>query len=103
MIGSDTAYVGFTGATGDSSFWELQDVTGWTFTSTEPLPGAPDDSARTVRLRSEIDLSWTSNSYNETGFAVERSTDGVNFTQIGTTTTRLSGHRAGRSGRTTTA
>ncbi len=39
-IGSDTAYVGFTAATGDSNYWELQDVTNWIFTSTEPLPGA---------------------------------------------------------------
>ena len=86
VIGSDTAYVGFTGSTGDSDYWELQDVTSWTFTSTEPLPGAPTNLQAARSSASEIDLSWTSNSYNETGFAIERSTDGVNFTQIGTTT-----------------
>ena len=86
-IGSDTAYIGFTAATGDSSFWELQDVTGWTFTSKEPLPGAPNDLREKGSSGSEIDLAWTSNSYNEDGFAVERSSDGVHFTQIGTTTT----------------
>src|SRR5262249_5636856 len=37
-------------------------------------------------ISSEIDLSWTSNSYNETGFAIYRSPDGLNYTQIGTTT-----------------
>ncbi|QEH37254.1 Legume lectin domain protein [Aquisphaera giovannonii] len=85
LIGSDTAYVGFTGSTGDDGFWELQDILDWTFTSTEPLPGAPTAVRGTNPSSSEIDLSWTSNSYNETGFAIERSTDGENFTQVGTT------------------
>ena len=39
-------------------------------------------SAKTVSS-SEIDLSWTDNSSNETGFYVERSTDNVSFSQIG--------------------
>ena len=85
IIGTDTAYAGFTGSTGDGGYWELQDITGWTFTSTEPLPGAPTNLQATNPSASEIDLSWTSNSYNESGFAIERSTDGINFTQIGTT------------------
>lgn len=29
-----------------------------------------------------VDLSWTDNSFNEDGFTIERSTDGVNFTAI---------------------
>jgi hypothetical protein len=33
---------------------------------------------------SQINLSWTDNSNNETGFKVERSTDGTTFTQIAT-------------------
>jgi len=33
----------------------------------------------------QIDLSWTNNASNQTGFKVERSPDGVTFTQIGTT------------------
>jgi MBG domain (YGX type)/Legume lectin domain len=86
VIGSDTAYVGFTGATGDDKNWELQDLTSWIFTSTAPLPGAPTQLHAQRPISSEIDLSWTSNSYNETGFAIYRSPDAVNFTQIGTTT-----------------
>jgi hypothetical protein len=86
VIGSDTAYVGFTGATGDSDYWELQDVTSWLFTSTEPLPGAPTNLHAARSSPTQINLSWTSNSYNETGFAVERAMDGSHFTQIGTTT-----------------
>ena len=97
VIGSDTAYVGFTGSTGDGSYWELQDVTGWTFTSTAPLPGAPT-ALKIVNPTSstEIDLSWTSNSYNETGFAIYRSGAGGNFVQIGTATYELPGHERGR-------
>jgi fibronectin type 3 domain-containing protein len=86
VIGGDTAYVGFTGATGDDDDWELQDVTSWIFTSTSPLPGAPTQLHAQRPISSEIDLSWTSNSYNETGFAIYRSQDAVHFTQIGTTT-----------------
>jgi hypothetical protein len=33
---------------------------------------------------SQINLSWTDNSNNETGFKVERSSDGTTFTQIAT-------------------
>ncbi len=86
VIGSDTAYVGFTGATGDGSYWELQDVTSWTFTSTAPIPGAPTALKIVKSTSSEVDLSWTSNSYNETGFAIYRSGAGGNFAQIGTAT-----------------
>ncbi len=86
VIGSDTAYVGFTGATGDGDYWELQDVTSWTFTSTAPLPGAPSQLKVVKSTSSEIDLSWTSNSYNETGFAIYRSIAGGSFSQIGTAT-----------------
>jgi hypothetical protein len=90
VIGSDLAYVGFTASTGSpgaSSFWELQDITSWTFTSQAPLPGTPSDLRATAAGPSEIDLGWNGNSYNETGFRIERSTDGSTFTPAGTTTT----------------
>jgi len=32
-----------------------------------------------------FDVEWKDNSSKETGYVVERSTDGVNFTEIGTT------------------
>src|SRR4029453_3339958 len=38
----------------------------------------------TATSATQVNLSWTDNSINETGFKVERSTDGVNFTQIAT-------------------
>jgi fibronectin type 3 domain-containing protein len=90
VLGGDLAYVGFTGSTGSpgpKSFWELQDVGSWTFTSRAPLPGEPTNLRVTATTASEIDLAWSGNSYNETAFRVERSTDLVNFTTTGMTTT----------------
>jgi hypothetical protein len=86
VIGSDTAYVGFTAASGSSNFWELEDVVDWTFTSNVLVPGAPTNLRETAFTSSALDLAWNSNSYNETGFQVERSLDGTTFTVIGTTT-----------------
>ncbi len=88
VIGSDTAYVGFTGSSGSSDFWQLEDVLNWTWTSGAALPGAPTNLRETAFASSAIDLAWNSNSYNEAGFQVERSTDGSHFTPVGTTTDR---------------
>jgi hypothetical protein len=86
VIGSDTAYVGFTGASGSGNFWELEDVLSWKFTSQVPVPGAPTNLRQTGSTSSAVDLAWSSNSFNETGYQVERSTDGTNYTVLGTTT-----------------
>ncbi len=86
ILGSDTAYVGFTGATGTSNFWEIEDVLNWRFTSQAALPGAPVNLRETAHASSAIDLAWDGRSFNETGFQVERSLDGLNFTRIATTT-----------------
>jgi titin len=51
---------------------------------TLPLPAAPTNLVATVLSSSRIDLQWTDNSTYEAGFKIERSTDGVNFVQIGT-------------------
>jgi titin len=53
-------------------------------TSTPP-PLAPSGLAASAVSASQINLSWSDNSSDETGFIVERSTDNVTFTQIGTT------------------
>src|SRR5207237_3246233 len=50
-----------------------------------PTPAAPTNLAATAASSSQINLSWTDNSNNETGFKIERSTNaGVTFTQIAT-------------------
>jgi hypothetical protein len=90
ILGSDTAYIGFTGATGSGSveggFYELQDVVNWRFTSQVPVPGAPSNLRVASSTSSEIDLAWNANSYNESGFKIERSPDGTTWTQIDTAT-----------------
>jgi hypothetical protein len=48
-------------------------------------PAAPTGLAATAPSSTQVNLSWTDNADNETGFKVERSTDNVNFSQIATT------------------
>jgi hypothetical protein len=50
---------------------------------TTPLP-APSLLAAAPVSPSRVDLSWQDNSTSESGFRVERSTDGVSFAEIGT-------------------
>jgi hypothetical protein len=49
-------------------------------------PAAASNLAATAVSATEIDLTWTRNSTDESGFKIMRSTDGVNFTQVGTST-----------------
>lgn len=48
-----------------------------------PPPDAPSGLNATAISYTQINLSWTDNSTNETSFLIERSTDNVSFTQIG--------------------
>ena len=50
-----------------------------------PAPAGPSSLTAVAVTSSRIDLAWTDNSTYEQGFKVERSTDGVTFTQIATT------------------
>lgn len=47
-------------------------------------PAAPSGLNATAISSSQINLAWTDNANNEDGFKIERSADGVNFTQIAT-------------------
>jgi hypothetical protein len=47
-------------------------------------PNAPTNLSATAVSQTQINLSWTDNSSNETGFKIERGTDGINFSQIAT-------------------
>jgi nitrous oxidase accessory protein NosD len=50
------------------------------------VPAAPANLQAVAYSANQINLSWTDSSPgNETGFLIERSTDGVSFVQIGTT------------------
>ena len=54
-----------------------------------PAPAAPTNLSATpstdAQGNPQVNLVWDDNADNETGYTVERSTDGVNFTQVGTT------------------
>ncbi|MDQ1352162.1 MAG: hypothetical protein QG657_2468, partial [Acidobacteriota bacterium] len=56
-------------------------VTGGT-TSVPTPPAAPTALTATAASCSQINLSWTDNSGDETSFKIERSTDGSNFSEI---------------------
>ncbi len=70
-----------TNAAGDSQNSNVSSV----MTPAPPLPAAPSGLAAAVVSISQINLSWTDNSNNETGFIIERSTDGVTFSLLTTT------------------
>ena len=57
-------------------------------------PAAPTNlAAAGVGNSGQVNLTWTDNSNNETGFQVERSTDGITFGVIGTTAARTTSYR----------
>ncbi|MGD1017869.1 MAG: fibronectin type III domain-containing protein [Verrucomicrobiia bacterium] len=64
-------------AAGDSSYSNQASAT-----TLPPPPQAPSGLTATTVSSSQINLSWADNSNNESGFKIERSTDGINFAQI---------------------
>ena len=51
-----------------------------------PIPSAPSGLVATIVTATQVNLTWTSNSNNETGFDIQRETSTTGtFTQIGTT------------------
>jgi hypothetical protein len=93
-VGSDIAYVGFTGGTGGRTFispgfsgpaaWSLQDVLTWRYESQDPRPAAPSNLRIPSVTPAGVNLAWRCSSF-EDGFKIERSTDGVVFNQVATT------------------
>jgi hypothetical protein len=49
------------------------------------VPAAPSNLTATTVSRRQINLAWSDNSGDETGFRIERSTDNVTFAEIATT------------------
>jgi hypothetical protein len=89
FVGGDTAFVGFGG--GDGGLTLTNEVFNWTYTpTTQNLPPLGPSSLEVLNVsqhdtsRSDVSLVWTRNSFNETGYLVQRSSDGVNFTTIAT-------------------
>lgn len=68
----------------------------------DAIPFAPSNLAAKVLSTSSIQLTWTDQSTNETGFRIEASTDGVNFAQVGSVVRNVSTWTAtGLTGQTT--
>jgi hypothetical protein len=64
--------------------------------STPPLPPSPPSGlVATTASSSSIDLTWADGSTNETGFKIERSTDGTNFAEIATVPQNITAYQAG--------
>src|SRR5262249_43658906 len=86
--GADTAFVGFTGGTG--GLFSLQDVLNWRYNEQEGNlpPRAPGNVQVTSVVRhddnrDDVTLTWQcNNAYTAQGFSVERSADGIMFTQL---------------------
>jgi calcineurin-like phosphoesterase family protein/purple acid phosphatase-like protein/fibronectin type III domain protein len=79
----DAKFITDTGATSDY-FSLVKD-------SPSPPP-APGNLAASAVSNDRIDLAWTDNSTDESGFKIEQSTDGVNFNQIATVGANVTGY-----------
>ncbi|HWA96986.1 MAG TPA: fibronectin type III domain-containing protein, partial [Pirellulales bacterium] len=80
-----TAYVGFTAGTGGLS--STQKILNWTFTSGLSQiggPAAPTNLAATVGGNTQVNLAWTDNSTNETGFKIQRAVGNGAFVLVAT-------------------
>jgi transcriptional regulator CtsR len=82
-LAANTSYnyrVRATNAKGNSAYSNTSTKTTLTVTTTAPV--APSGLTTTVSSNTQINLAWTDNSNNESGFLVERSTGAGAFAQI---------------------
>jgi hypothetical protein len=80
-VGGNTAYVGFTAGAGGLT--ATQDILTWTYTPTASAagaPAAPSGLTATAASATQVNLTWTNNATNQTGFRIDRATDS-GFTQ----------------------
>jgi Phage-related protein, tail component len=57
--------------------------------STTIGPAAPSNLKATAVSTTQVNLTWTDNSTNESGFTVQRSTDGTNYATVATTASNV--------------
>jgi Glucose / Sorbosone dehydrogenase/PA14 domain/Fibronectin type III domain len=63
------------------------------FTTLPELPVAPTNLILTSTSSTQMEVAWTDQATNESGFEIERSTDGINFTQVGITGSNVTSFR----------
>jgi titin len=71
-----------TNASGDSQYSNTASAT--TLDAGATAPAAPGNLAALAQTGPSVSLTWTDNSNNEQGFAIERSLDGTTFAQLAT-------------------
>jgi len=62
------------------------------YTPPVATPATPTNLGIAAQTLSTVQLAWTDNAANETAYAVERATDGVNFSTIATLGSNATGH-----------
>ena len=83
IVGTNTAYVGFTGGTGEYS--AVQKIQNWIFT---PAPSVPTNLLVTGSTAAQVSLSWTNTDPNAANVVIERRTGlAGTYVQVGATTT----------------
>src|SRR5262249_23825493 len=83
LVGSNTAFVGFGGATGNTTV--VQEVRTWTYTGTASGGAPPTNPTATpppYNTTGDVKLTWSELSAVVTGFQLERSTDRTNWTRL---------------------
>ena len=93
IVGANVTSFSLTNLPASTTYWfrvrayEGPNYSGYSNTAqaaTQPAPAAPTNLTATAVTSAQVNLAWTDNAANEAGFKVERSTDGVNFTQVAT-------------------
>jgi subtilase family serine protease len=93
LTASSTATTGTTTVTVTGTSGSLTHTTTISLTvASSGLPAAPSNLTAAAGKKS-VTINWVDNSSNETGFKVERSTDGVNFNQITTTGANVTSYK----------
>lgn len=84
-VSNGTTYYYVVTANNTSGESAASNETSATPTAPITIPAAPSSLAATAASRTLINLTWTDNANNESGYQIERSTNGSTFAQIATT------------------
>jgi subtilisin family serine protease len=83
-LAASTSYTYRVAAVNSNGASGYSNTAGATTTAALTIPSAPANLAARAVSTSQINLTWSDNSSNETGFRIERSTDGRSWSQIAT-------------------